>query len=153
VYTGSSRALTRCNTCGASFPGKTTSATSATHGVLLGVGFNLGLKKIDTARPFPDNRFTSTQEREMFNSKDNFYWSKFPAFSHVFGIEKDGMIAAIDGITPIVNNADVSKEIDGCGLIGEKARIHTNGDMFVLIDGDWLRVRADTVSFIERTKF
>lgn len=89
----------------------------------------------------------------MFNSKDNYYWSKFPAFSHVYAIAKDGMIAAIDGVTPIVDNADASNEIDGCGLIGEKARVHTNGDMFVLIDGVWLRVRADTVRLIERTKF
>lgn len=83
-------------------------------------------------------------------SIQNAFWAKYPAFSHVHPVADDGIIQAIKGVAPMIANKDGSDEIDACGLIGEKARIHTNGDMFVLIDNEWFRVQANTVRFIPR---
>lgn len=82
----------------------------------------------------------------MFYSENSAFWSALPSWEHIYSVANVGNVFPKAGVTPQIQDGfELSQS-------GELARLHSNGDLF-LCDGDrWLRVNADTVDFVGRSR-
>ena len=85
------------------------------------------------------------------NSLDYSAFNDLPEFSHVCPVQNTGAVFSIDGIAPDIRDIDVVAS--SSAPIGDIARLHTNGDLFVLIDNAWRRVYSDSVRFEGNTTY
>lgn len=85
------------------------------------------------------------------NSLDYSAFNDYPEFSHVCPVQNTGFIFPIEGIAPNIRGVDIAASANA--QIGGAARLHINGDLFVLIDNAWHRVYSDSVRFEGNTTY
>lgn len=84
----------------------------------------------------------------MYNSNDYASWSKYPEFQHVCAVQVIGAAFPKAGNLPMDNRGNYPTLDES----GHKARIHCNGDMFAVVDGEWVMLQKETVDFVACSK-
>jgi len=75
----------------------------------------------------------------MYNSNDYAVFTGMTPFIHVHGVADLGKVFPKDA---------TREDLDSTGSF---ARLHSNGDLFTWIDGEWKRVSLDEVVFVPRS--